>query len=63
TTTTQQTINPKPEASDYGISLLVDVLGSGIKAGVDQLYLDLGYIYYVPKDSVIDAEIVIKVEK
>lgn len=52
---------PSPVPEDYGIALLVNVVGSGLKAGFDQLYKDLGYIYYVPKDSVVDAEIVIKI--
>ncbi|MDD5373301.1 MAG: hypothetical protein PHO62_07755 [Sulfurimonas sp.] len=60
-TITQSTKNPKPEAGDYGIALLVSVLSGGLKSGVDQLYLDLGYIYYIPRDTVIEAEIVIKV--
>jgi hypothetical protein len=51
---------PKPVPEDYGIALLVNVVGSGLKAGFDQLYRDLGYIYYMPKESVVDAEIVIK---
>lgn len=62
-TITQSTQNPKPQAGDYGIALLISMMGKGIKSGVDQLYLDLGYIYYIPKDTVIEAEIVIEVEK
>lgn len=62
-TVAQSTVNPKPQAGDYGISLLISMLGSGVKAGVDQLYLDLGFIYYIPRDTVIEAEIVIEVEK
>lgn len=59
--TTTETINPKPKVGDYGISVLVDVLSAGLKAGVDQLYMDLGYIYFIPRDTVIDAEITIEV--
>lgn len=58
--TVVSTTTPEPEVKDYGISLLVDVLSSGVKAGVDQLYKDLGYIYFIPKGSVFDAQIVIK---
>lgn len=62
-TVAQSTVNPKPDAGDYGISLLISMLGNGMKAGVDQLYLDLGFIYYIPRDTIIEAEIVIEVEK
>lgn len=61
TTTTTATNTPKPDASDYGISFLLSVISSGLKAGVDQLYMDLGYIYFIPKGSVIDAELFVKV--
>ena len=56
-TTTTQTTNPKPQASDYGITLLIDTISAGLKAGTDQLYRDLGYIYFIPKNSVFNAEI------
>lgn len=57
TSTVTATNSPKPEASDYGISFLFSAIGSGLKAGVDQLYMDLGYIYYIPKGSIIEAEL------
>ena len=49
----------KVTGSDYGISFLLSVISSGIKAGVDQLYMDLGYIYFIPKGTVIDSELFI----
>jgi len=57
-TTYTTTNTPKPAMSDYGLGLLVKVISSGIKAGADQLYQNLGYIYYIPKGSIVDAEIV-----
>lgn len=60
-TSTVGTTTPEPIMHDYGVSLLVNTIGSGIKAGFEQLYRDLGYIYYIPKDSLIDAEIVIEI--
>ena len=60
TTTTTAITNPKPKVSDYGISLLVSTLTSGLKAGVDQMYKALGYIYFIPKSSSFDAEIIVK---
>ena len=62
-TTTTATSNPKPNADDYGIKLLVDTLSSGLKAATDQFYTDLGYIYFIPKGSIFDAEIIIQKEK
>lgn len=59
--TVTSTNTPQPEVSDYGISFLFSAIGSGLKAGVDQLYMDLGYIYYIPKGSVIEAELFITV--
>lgn len=59
TTQLQSTTNPKPEASDYGLTLLISMLGDGVKAGVDSLYVDLGYIYFIPKGSVVDGEITV----
>ena len=56
-TTTTQTTNPKPKIADYGITLLIDTISAGLKAGTDQLYRNLGYIYYIPKDSVFNAEV------
>ena len=52
----QETINPRPDAVDYSIKLLVDTLSSGIKAATDTLYQDLGYIYYIPKGSLFEVE-------
>ncbi len=49
----------KPVASNYGISLLLSVLAEGVKAGVEKMYQDLGYIFYIPKGSLIDGEIVV----
>ena len=63
TSTTTATTTPKPNIVDYGFSLLAKVLSSGIKAGAEQLYHDLGYIYFIPKNSVIDAEISYSVYK
>ena len=51
--------NNPPEVSDYGITLLISTLAAGASAFVDQLYLDLGYIYFIPKGSVIEAELFI----
>lgn len=59
TTQLQSTSNPPPEVSDYGVTLLISMLGDGVKAGVDSLYVDLGYIYFIPKGSVVDGEITI----
>lgn len=63
TTTTTATTNPQPKVDDYGIKLLVDTFSSGLKAATDQLYTDLGYIYFIPKGSVFDAQIIIKKAK
>lgn len=60
-TTTTASNTPKPDAGDYGISFLLSVISSGIKAGVDQLYMDLGYVYFIPKGSAIDSELFIVV--
>lgn len=59
TTQLQSTTNPKPEVADYGFTLLISMLGDGVKAGVDSLYMDLGYIYFIPKNSVIDGELTV----
>lgn len=47
----------KPEVSDYGFTLLLSTLSSGASAFVDQLYMDLGYIYFIPKGSIVEAEL------
>ena len=49
--------NNPPQVSDYGITLLISTLAAGASAFVDQLYVDLGYIYFIPKGSVIEAEL------
>lgn len=62
-TITQSTSNPPPEESEYITSLVVSMIGEGLKAGIDQLYVDIGYIFFIPKDTVIEAEIVVEVKK
>lgn len=56
TSTVTATTSPEPDIGDYGISVLVDVLAKGISSGVDQLYQDLGYIYFVPKNTPVNIE-------
>ncbi len=57
TTTVTATTTPKPDAIDYAITLLFDMAGKGLSAGLNQIYQDLGYIYYIPRNSMVDAEI------
>jgi len=59
TTQLQSTTNPPPDIVDYGLTLLISMIGEGVKEGVDSLYLDLGYIYFIPKGSIVDGEITI----
>lgn len=59
TSTTTATNSPEPSASDYGISFLLSVIASGVSAGIDQLYMDLGYVYFIPKGTIVDGEIFI----
>lgn len=61
TSTVTATTTPTPEIADYGFSLLAKVISSGIKAASENLYQNLGYIYYIPKGSIVDAEIVYSV--
>jgi hypothetical protein len=60
TSTVTATSSPEPKASDYGISVLVDVIAKGIGAGMEQLYQDLGYIYYIPANTPVKGELYTK---
>jgi len=62
TSTVTATTAPEPKASDYGIGVLVEVLAKGISAGAEQLYQDLGYVYFVPQGTPVDVEIYYKAQ-